>query len=341
MTEFRRDPLVHRWVVTGFSLSEIPEQFTSFSQNKNPIKECLFCEGKEHLTPTETFAIRKDGTQPNTPGWEVRVVPNRATDLKIGELQKRGQGGVYDLQNASGIHETIVESPQHITQFSQLPVSQMTNVLKTIQQRNWEHKKSHLLKGVLIFRNQGKESAGIYNHTHSQIISLPFIPKIVRDELEGARRYYDMKMRCIFCDMISEEKKINTRIVSENDHYFAWCPFASRFPFEVWIAAKQHQSEFIYADSNNFGALATLLKSVLTQIEKVLGDSPVSFILHTAPLRCDLTEDCSYIATAYHWHIEILPHAVPAGAFEWGGDFFLSPPTPEKCAEILSNIENV
>lgn len=339
MTEFRRDPLTHRWIVTGFAQSESPENLVSTFQKKTNEKDCPFCEGKEILTPAETYAIRKSGTHPNEPGWEVRVVPNRSTDLRTGELQKRGQGSIYDLQNASGVHETVIETPKHISKFSELPLSQMINIFKTLQLRNGEHKKNHLLKGILIFRNQGKGSAGIFEHSHSQIISLPFISKAIRDELEGAKRYYDLKTRCIFCDMIFEEKKINQRDIFENNHYFAWCPFASRFPFETWIVAKQHQSEFLHADSNTFQDLSSAVKNVLNRVEKVLGDVPISFVLHTAPLRCNITEDSSYISTSYHWHIEILPHVSPPGGFEWGGDFFLSPPTPETCAKILLKVD--
>lgn len=332
MTEFRRDPLTHRWIVTGYALSDNPEELVPTL--RKPPETCPFCEGKEYLTPPENYAIRKNAN-PNGPGWDIRVVPNRATDLRIVELQKRAQGGVYDLQNGSGIHETIIETSQHVTRFSQLEIPQMANVLRAYQQRNGEHKKNHLLKGTLIFRNQGKGSAVIYEHTHSQIISLPFVPRMIHDELVGAKRYYDLKTRCIFCDMAAEEIKINQRVIFEKGNYLAWCPFAARFPFEVWVISRQHHSEFLNADSNSFDDLAVVLKTVLSKIEKIMGDAPISFILHTAPLRFDELEEHQSATDAYHWHIEILPHALPAGGFEWGGDFFLSPPTPENCAKVL------
>jgi UDPglucose--hexose-1-phosphate uridylyltransferase len=251
MTEFRRDPLIRRWVVTGFAKSERPEDLVP-DPEKNAQDPCPFCEGNEYRTPPETYAVRKDGTPANSPGWSVRVVPNRGTDLRIVELQKRAQGGVYDLQNASGIHETVVETPQHVVRFSQLPVEQIAQVLRAFQARYEEHKKNHLLKGLLIFRNHGRGSAGTFDHTHSQMVSLPFVPKAISDEMEGARRFHDLKTRCIFCDMIVEETRIGERKVLENSHYFAWCPFASRFPFEVWIMPKQHEAEYLRADPATF-----------------------------------------------------------------------------------------
>lgn len=333
MAEFRRDPLVHRWVVTGFAQNEKVEDPTTVLQRSKNQDACCFCEGREHLTPTETYSIRKVGSLPNGPGWEIRVIPNRATDLRMVEPQKRGLGTIYDLQNGCGVHETIIETPTHLNRFSHLSVPQITNIFKTFQQRNGEHKKNHPLKGLLIFRNQGKES----EHGHSQIVALPLVPKTILDELFGAKRYYDLKMRCIFCDMISEERKMNLRVVLESDHYFAWCPFAARFSFEVWIIAKQHQSEFINADSNTFSDLSQLLKRVLTQIEKILGEVPISFVLHTAPLRYDSVEESSPSSLAYHWHIEILPQTLSVGGFEWGSDFFLSSLTPENCARWINS----
>ncbi len=337
MTEFRRDPLTRRWVITGLDQNNSPEDHLRSPLKKVPPKDCQFCEGREQMTPPETYAVRKDSTQANTPGWQIRVVPNRATDLHSGELAKRSQGGLYDMQNGAGIHETVIETPQHISQFSQLSAAHISDVFKTFQLRTREHKKNQLLKGTFIFRNQGKRSAGVYDHTHSHIVSLPFVPKTIQDELSGAKWHYDLKTRCLFCDMIAEEKKLNLRVLFENDRYFSWCPFASRFPFECWIMAKQHQHDFTHADSAGFGDLAEIVKKTLTALEKTLGDCPMSFVLHTAPLRGDVTEDNSYIQPAYHWHIEILPHAWPVGGFEWGGDFFLSPPLPEKCAAILRN----
>jgi UDPglucose--hexose-1-phosphate uridylyltransferase len=213
----------------------------------------------------------------------------------------------------------------------------MADVFRTLQQRNAEHKKNHVLKGTIIFRNQGKRSAGIYEHAHSQIISFPFIPKAISDELNGARKYYQMKTRCIFCDMISEEKGLAKRVVYETEYYFAWCPFASRFPFETCIIPKKHDAEFLNADSATFNDLARTIHTVLAKYDKVLGDVPISFVLHTAPLRSETDQEQAAAGRAYHWHVELMPHAWQVGAFEWGGDLFLAPPTPENCAKILAN----
>ena len=332
MTEFRRDPLTHRWIITGFAKNN-PEELIPVDLKKSS-GVCPFCPGNEYLTPPENYAVRTKG-QANEPGWEIRVTPNRATDMSVVDLQKRPQGSVYDLQNASGLHETIIESPSHISRFSQLEIPAIISLLNTFQKRCWEHRKNHQVKSLLIFRNQGKGCAGTYEHAHSQMISVPFVFKAIENELNGAKKFFEQKNRCIFCDMYREENTIQDRLVFQKGDYIAWTPFASRFPFEVWILGQPHQSQFTQAEPKTFEDLAHVLKTVLTKIETTLGDTPISFVLHSAPLRFETEEEIALSDQAYHWHIEILPHAFPAGGFEWGGDFFLSPPTPEACAKIL------
>jgi len=38
----------------------------------------------------------------------------------------------------------------------------------------------------------------------------PIVPRRVREEVDSAKRYYDEKERCIFCDMIRQEIDIAT-----------------------------------------------------------------------------------------------------------------------------------
>ena len=56
---------------------------------------CPFCEGHEAQTPPEIASYRDRGSRPNTPGWRVRVVPNKFPALQVeGSLNKRGTGSM-------------------------------------------------------------------------------------------------------------------------------------------------------------------------------------------------------------------------------------------------------
>lgn len=337
MAELRRDPLFDRWIITGSAKGESLEELIPIYKKINS-QECPFCEGKEKETLPEVSALRPSGSGANTSGWQVRVIPNRTQALTPqGDLQKRGEGGIYDLENAVGSHEIVIVSPKHLTHFSELSSEEVTQVLKVYRSRLEELSKNALFRYALIFHNQGGGPVAV-EHAHSQIVTLPFVPKTIREEINGAKRYYNFKMRCIFCDIIEQEIETNKRIVLENDDYLAFTPFASRFPFEVWILPKKHGCCFVESDEETFFNLGVVLKNILKKIEKFLVNPPLNFLIHTAPLRYQELDEEEIISDVYHWHLEILPHALPAGGFEWGGDFYLNPPLPEVTAKILRDL---
>ncbi|HHN46426.1 MAG TPA: galactose-1-phosphate uridylyltransferase, partial [Planctomycetes bacterium] len=112
MPELRRDPVLGRWVIIAHERARRPSDFPPELQKKSP-DFCPFCDGNESKTPAEIYAVRNKDTKPNTPGWQVRVVPNKFPALKIeGELEKRGHG-IYDRMNGIGAHEVIIEAPVH------------------------------------------------------------------------------------------------------------------------------------------------------------------------------------------------------------------------------------
>ncbi len=87
---------------------------------------CPFCYGREEKTPREIFAIRPEGSRANTPGWKVRVMPNKYPALRIeGELDKRGVG-LYDVMNGIGAHEVIVENPDHERSMAELSPAEIS-----------------------------------------------------------------------------------------------------------------------------------------------------------------------------------------------------------------------
>src|SRR4030042_4919659 len=105
MPELRKAPVIGRWVIIATERAKRPDQFGGQAQEGPPEKPCPFCEGSESHTPPEIYAIRPKNSAPNSPGWELRVVPSVAPFLKIeGDLERRGKG-MYDMMNGIGAHE--------------------------------------------------------------------------------------------------------------------------------------------------------------------------------------------------------------------------------------------
>ena len=234
---------------------------------------------------------------------------------------------MFDRMNGIGAHEVIVETPDHHLSLSTMPVKAVEDVLWAYYLRLSDLRKDLRFKYVIIFKNEGEAAGASLEHTHSQLIALPIIPGLVKTEIDSARRYYDFKERCIFCDLINQELESGKRIIYQNEGYVALAPFASRSPFETWILPKKHESDF-YPPNNSFAGLADILQRILKQMDRILDTPPYNFLIHTATLHDEMNE-------YYHWHLELLPQLVKIAGFEWGSGFYVNPVPPEEAAKFM------
>jgi UDPglucose--hexose-1-phosphate uridylyltransferase len=334
MPELRRDLVTQKWIITGI---QSEEEFLSTlnSQQKEINGTCFFCEGSEAQTLSEIYSIRKFDTRPNSPGWQVRVVPSKSAVFKIeGDIGKVGHG-IYDLMNNIGAHELIIETPQHIKNICDLPAEQILLVLKVYQSRLRDLNNDERLRYALIFKNQRPQSPSRFGHSHSQLAALPLTPKTVKDELSSSKEYFSYKERCLFCDIIRQEQKDKKRIVEENSDYIVYVPFATKFPFELSIIPKTHNADYRLENESSLKNLAQILKISLSKISTALNDPPLNYILHTIPYMRPEQGYWKTIHNDYHWHIEVYPQINEITGFEWGSGFHIQPLLPETCAKIL------
>lgn len=340
MPELRKDPVIGRWVIIATERSRRPDQFNGQVPDSPAEKPCPFCEGAESQTPPEIYSLRPKYTPPNTPGWELRVVPSIAPFLKIeGDLGRRGRG-LYDIMNGVGAHEVVVETNEHISNMADLSEGQISRVLTCYIDRITDLEKDPRFKYILVFKNYGwSAGAGRIKHSRSQLIATPVNPKRVKEELIGARNYYDYHERCIFCDIIKQELESRMRLILDVDGFIAIAPFASRFPFEVWIMPKKHSCDFTHLDMPSRINLARIMKLTLSKLKKGLNDPPYNYVLHTAPFKRQKAGYWKSIDYDYHWHIEIMPRLTRVAGFEWGTGFYICPLPPEDAANFLREVQ--
>jgi UDPglucose--hexose-1-phosphate uridylyltransferase len=264
----------------------------------------------------------------------VRVVPNTFPALQIeGGLDRRGEG-LYDKMHGVGAHEVVIEGPGHDADLTDLTVDHLERVLAAYRERCLDLHRDKRFRYVLIFKNHGPAAGATLEHTHTQLIATPIIPLILQEELEGSRRYYELKERCIFCDIVAQETDENNgrRVVSVTDHFLAIEPFAPRFPFETWILPRTHRASFpAMSDGAEVRDLAAMLKDTLTRLNRALDRPPFNFVIHTAPVA---EGDVDY----YHWHLEIMPKLTRVAGFEIGSGFYINPTPPEDAAQYLRDI---
>jgi len=333
MPDLRKDPIVGRWVIIAKSRARRPHDFVTTPHLQRD-RFCPFCEGHEDKTPREILAYRNPNTSRDKPGWRVRVFANKFPALEIeGELNKRGEG-IYDMMNGVGAHEVIVETPQHVLSVSDLSEEQMQEVLWVYRDRLVDLKRDPRLVYGMIFKNVGAAAGASLEHTHSQLIVTPIVPISVQEEMAGSLEFYNYRGRCVYCDMIQQELATEKRMVLDTPDFAAFCPFASRFPFETWIVPKMHASHYEVIAKNGVDDLASVMKQVIGKIESALDRPAYNYIIHTSPLNAPEMAH-------YHWHIEIIPSLTRQAGFEWGTGFYINPVPPEEAATFLRDVEVV
>ncbi|MEM1063324.1 MAG: galactose-1-phosphate uridylyltransferase, partial [Planctomycetota bacterium] len=270
MPDLRKDPVTGRWVIIAPDRAKRPVHLRDVAV---PVGDRFdpFLEGNEDATPDEVLAYR-NGSTPNGPGWQVRVVPNKFPALVVeGDLAKRGDG-IYDAMNGVGAHEVIIECPHRETNMSRLPVGNVRDVLWSYRDRMSDLKKDNRLVHGLIFKNKGAAAGASLEHSHSQLIVTSVVPISVWEEMTGALEFYNYRGRCIYDDMIRQEIADGSRVVLDTPGFLAFCPYAARFPFETWVVPKQHGSHYEQITPEQAEELAMVLKTTLAKHELALDD---------------------------------------------------------------------
>jgi len=333
MPELRKDPITGRWVIISSERAKRPTDFVPQAQGSHPQNvPCPLCPGNESMTPSEVLCYRDPTSNPDSPGWNLRVVPNKYPALRIeGNIDREGIG-LYDKMNGIGAHEVIIETPNHNEQFSQFAERRIEDLLWAFRDRILDLRKDTRFRYILIFKNHGRAAGASLEHSHSQLIALPVVPKTVIEELKGSQEYFNYKERCVYCDIIHQDIKERSRVVAENPDFLAIAPFASRFPFETWVLPKAHSSNYENSQKNEFIFLAKIFKESMMRLDRALNNPPFNFILHTSPL---IDRSNPY----YHWHFEITTRLTAVAGFERGSGFYINPTQPEDAAKYLRELK--
>ena len=328
MAELRKEPVTRMWVVTITDHPKGPSDYLSFKppyRFHEPEGPCPFCPGNEPMTPPQTFSIGRDGG-----GWAVRVIPNKFPFFHIeGDFNRRPEG-MYDLMEAVGAHEIVIETPEHHQNLSTLETDQIGLILLAYRERLIDLEKDQRFQQFLMIKNY----PGVFNrHPHSHLMALPVIPRRIDEEIWGTMDYYKRKERCIYCDIVKEEISLGKRVVLETAHFLVFSPFASRFPFETWIIPKAHSSDFHTIDKEKAEDLSVVIQSLFRRFYQLLSDPPYSLTFHTSPVQT------RFHRPEYHWHIETRLRVGLREGFEWGTGFFVNPTPPEDAAAYLREVE--
>lgn len=328
--EFRRDPVSGRWVVIAPERSRRPMALEGAEPRHRAgleARTCPFCVGRECDTPNEVFAIREPGTAADSPGWQLRVVPNMYPAVRAVDGVAE-DAGLFQSCPGFGRHEVVIESPEHVANPALLPDALFRDVFIAYRERVKSFAADPALQYVSVFKNVGAEAGASLGHCHSQIVAMPLIPSEIEHEWNSSARHFARTGRCVFCELIESELAANVRVVAETPNLVALAAYAARFSHETWVLPKRHASRYEDVSDDTAAELALLMKRLVTALDRALAEPAYNWYLHAAPLR-------SAELPHYHWHFEVMPRTARPAGLEWGTGCFVNPVAPETAAEQL------
>ncbi|MBI2854419.1 MAG: galactose-1-phosphate uridylyltransferase [Chloroflexi bacterium] len=329
MSELRQDPTTREWVIIATERARRPHEFVRDKETPRnyPLRDpkCPFCPGNESETPPEVLRYSKPGTKE----WQVRVVPNRFPALSPkGTVSRRTEDSLFRSMDGFGVHEVIVESPLHNVSIATMGYSDVELVLHAYRERFNALKVNPNLKYITIFKNYGETAGTSLVHPHSQLIATPVASHEAKRKRDTSAIFEDDTGSCLYCHLIHTELMMRKRIVEVTDDFVVFHPFASRSPFETWIAPILHQPSFALAPEDKIPALARVLRDTLKAIATVLKDPDYNLVLHTSPTDDEYDH-------YYDWHIRIIPRLTTVAGFEMGSGIYISTALPENTAAFM------
>ncbi|MDO4539789.1 MAG: DUF4931 domain-containing protein [Syntrophomonadaceae bacterium] len=326
MPELRYDLVKKTWVSVAGDRALRPNDFPLARKNLEAAVSlfCPFCEGNEQYTPPELAVRRNAPGEPNTPGWDLRVIPNKYAAFELtGEFVEQ-RNGMYRSCTGLGTHEVVVESAQHDLEFHQFDRARIHMLIKVLVERYRVLAQDPRIRYIQIYKNRGMVAGASLEHSHSQIVALPLVTR----ENQGMPDYYEANGRCLLCDMMEQEFKRPERLIFEGEHFIIMCPFAPRFPYESWIVPRDHAENFGDMTPGEMEELSSLLYHYSRAVIDGLSNPAFNYVVNTAPVNSGPTP-------GYHWYWEIVPRLLIESAVEVASGIHMNPVAPELAAPML------
>lgn len=326
MSEIRHNRLTGEWVIIAPERAKRGGNLASAA----PVTAippydagCPFCPGNEAAAAGEEY--REDDADGR---WSIRAVVNKFSVLApTGPVASVGCAGREDeTVNGVGLHEVLIETPQHDLTPARFPAAHVERVLRAYRHRFRAFYADPRIRHVIVFKNHGADAGASQQHAHSQIVGLPIMPGQVVDRIERAQRFLARNGYCLACSLIEEEP--GNRVIAENDEFIAFIPYAALSPFHLWIFPKVHAASFSDLADEALPALAGMLHAILAKVDGLLGNPAFNLIVRS------LGPEEKH-AAHFHWYISIVPRVNKSAGFELGTGMYVNPSSPEVCAQAL------
>ena len=323
MPEIRIDPLTGQRAIVAEPRAQRPGGLPKVPPppELDPAED-PFADGHEAETPPEVYAVRPDGSAPDTRGWRVRVVPNRypALDPDSPTPPPSATPDLFWAGPARGAHEVIINAPDSVTTLGALSAEQLAVAVEVWRERMRAHPDASCLHLCV---NEGVEGGATVAHTHAQLYALDFVPAAIARERERFGAYATRTMGGnLLGDLLQQEVRRRERIVAIDPEAVLMAPYGAALPYQLMIVPRTPRMRF--EDDGPTGA--GLLHDALGRLTRHLGASPpLNLWVRTAPRG----------AEHFCWRIDIVPRLTHLAGFELGAGVGLNVVAPEQAAAEL------
>ena len=322
MSDFRKDPFTGDWVSIAENRAGRPiEYYQTYKVTEASV--CPFCNGNEPETPSAIAEYGENGKP-----WAVRVVPNKYPAFFSSDSLNHSIAGPYEAMSSMGSHEIIIESSNHVASFGQLSDSEIGFAVQAYKDSVARQREDKNIRHVSLFKNCRYDAGASIEHVHTQLIGLPLVTDETERRLDNICNYQKQHNHSMFDAIIESERKDNARIISETENFIAFCPFASRSPYQISVFSKLNLGHFDQADHEKLVELGLLARSLIKRLELVVPETAYNLIIHLAPFDYQ---------NSFRWFVEILPRITKTAGFEWAAKCWINPVSPETAAHRLAS----
>lgn len=289
--QFLQNPISKEWVILAPRRAKRPDVAKGFE----PV--CPFCVGREK----DEKEIYRVGGQEGDSNWKIRVLPNKFPFAPI--------------------HELIIHSPDHHSNFDALSQQQNELIFQTYRARFLANQD----KGnVYIFHNRAEAGGESLPHPHTQLTVIPKeikmdIPRLDPSLRSGQDAFVGLAPKPFAIGSSTEEQEKQIQVQTE--HFYIFCPKTSQWPDETWIAPKKRGRLFSEITDEEIKDLANIVPTLIK----------IFTLRHNNQFPFNF-----YIYPGGDWYLRIIPRLKSLGGFEIGTRVFINTQDPAETIKFIS-----
>lgn len=319
--EMRLDPLLNEWIAVA-----------AHRQNRAFLPPKELCP----LCPTTGDLLTE------IPDSQFNVVvfdnKNPSFDSPKGEWTlPELEGTQTPITQGAGRCEVVVFTDRHEGTFGSLSRENMALVMTAWRDRTREISAIPNIVQVFPFENRGEEVGVTIHHPHGQIYAYPYLTPRTEKMLQVATEHLLRTGRILMDDVVARELRDQVRVVSQNQHWVAYVPFAARYPFEIHVAPRASVADLPELSQDQVDAFPEIAHEVLTRLDRLF-DVPMPYMAawHQAPVKVGRE------VLRLHWQITPIRRAPGKLKYLAGSESamgaFIMDMKPEQTAEQLKAV---